>query len=112
MNQHMRTAWGALRLAFFLGPFLAGLDKFFHLLTKIRNKHSEQLALLLLQQRVANLIFLVRKLLIGRILFVGNLQHGARRSICDRPADVANADVLVGKADGAEAGGANLVDSL
>jgi len=33
MNQEMRTAWGALRLAFFLGPFLAGLDKFFHLLT-------------------------------------------------------------------------------
>jgi len=33
MNQDMRTAWGALRLAFFLGPFLAGLDKFFHLLT-------------------------------------------------------------------------------
>lgn len=28
----MRTAWGALRLAFFLGP-LAGLDKFFHVLT-------------------------------------------------------------------------------
>lgn len=33
MNQQMRTAWGALRLAFFLGPFLAGLDKFLHLLT-------------------------------------------------------------------------------
>ena len=32
MNQQMRTAWGALRLAFFLGPFVAGLDKFFHLL--------------------------------------------------------------------------------
>ena len=32
MNQEMRTAWGALRLAFFLGPFVAGLDKFFHLL--------------------------------------------------------------------------------
>lgn len=32
MNQQMRTGLGALRLAFFLGPFLAGLDKFFHLL--------------------------------------------------------------------------------
>ena len=32
MNQEIRTAWGALRLAFFLGPFVAGLDKFFHLL--------------------------------------------------------------------------------
>ncbi|MGI9103463.1 MAG: hypothetical protein ACR2IF_13575 [Terriglobales bacterium] len=27
------TAWWSLRLAFFLGPFLAGLDKFFHVLT-------------------------------------------------------------------------------
>ena len=25
--------WWSLRLAFFLGPFLAGLDKFFHVLT-------------------------------------------------------------------------------
>jgi len=32
MNQSLRTAWYALRLAFFLGPFLAGLDKFFHVL--------------------------------------------------------------------------------
>jgi hypothetical protein len=32
MNQEIRTAWLALRLAFFLGPFLAGLDKFFHIL--------------------------------------------------------------------------------
>src|ERR1051326_6731067 len=32
MNQQLRTAWYALRLAFFLGPFLAGLDKFFHVL--------------------------------------------------------------------------------
>src|SRR4051812_20723923 len=33
MNDRMNTAWWSLRLAFFLGPFLAGLDKFFHLLT-------------------------------------------------------------------------------
>ncbi len=32
MKSTMDTAWWALRLAFFLGPFLAGLDKFFHLL--------------------------------------------------------------------------------
>ena len=32
MNQQMRTAWQTLRIAFFLAPFLAGLDKFFHLL--------------------------------------------------------------------------------
>jgi len=28
----MNTAWMALRLAFFIGPFVAGLDKFFHFL--------------------------------------------------------------------------------
>src|SRR4051812_25666666 len=28
----MRMGWNSLRLAFFLGPFLAGLDKFFHIL--------------------------------------------------------------------------------
>ncbi len=33
MNDNMRTAWWALKVAFFLGPFLAGLDKFFHVLT-------------------------------------------------------------------------------
>jgi hypothetical protein len=33
MESRMDTAWWALRVAFFLGPFLAGLDKFFHLLT-------------------------------------------------------------------------------
>src|SRR5438105_1192448 len=33
MNNELRTSWMALRLAFFLGPFLAGLDKFFGLLT-------------------------------------------------------------------------------
>jgi hypothetical protein len=32
MRDEMRSAWWALRLAFFAGPFLAGLDKFFHLL--------------------------------------------------------------------------------
>ena len=32
MNEQSRIAWQALRLAFFLGPFLAGLDKFFHVL--------------------------------------------------------------------------------
>ena len=32
MNDSMRMGWNALRLAFFLGPFLAGLDKFFHVL--------------------------------------------------------------------------------
>ncbi len=32
MNRNANTAWWALKLAFFLGPFLAGLDKFFHLL--------------------------------------------------------------------------------
>jgi len=32
MNDRLNSAWWALRIAFFLGPFLAGLDKFFHLL--------------------------------------------------------------------------------
>jgi uncharacterized membrane protein YphA (DoxX/SURF4 family) len=32
MRDNMRSAWWALRIAFFVGPFLAGLDKFFHLL--------------------------------------------------------------------------------
>jgi uncharacterized membrane protein YphA (DoxX/SURF4 family) len=32
MNDRMEMAWQSLRLAFFLGPFLAGLDKFFHVL--------------------------------------------------------------------------------
>ena len=32
MNDSMRMGWNALRLAFFVGPFLAGLDKFFHIL--------------------------------------------------------------------------------
>lgn len=33
MRNDANTAWWALKLAFFLGPFLAGLDKFFRLLT-------------------------------------------------------------------------------
>ena len=33
MTSSANSAWWSLRLAFFLGPFLAGLDKFFHLLT-------------------------------------------------------------------------------
>jgi len=33
MSDKMSTAWWSLKIAFFLGPFLAGLDKFFHLLT-------------------------------------------------------------------------------
>ena len=33
MNDPMKTAWWSLRLAFFLGPLVAGLDKFFNLLT-------------------------------------------------------------------------------
>src|SRR5204862_1581738 len=32
MEDNLRAAWWSLKLAFFLGPFLAGLDKFFHLL--------------------------------------------------------------------------------
>src|SRR5215831_9303202 len=32
MSDQMTTAWWSLRIAFFLGPFLAGLDKFFHVL--------------------------------------------------------------------------------
>ena len=32
MNDSMKMGWNSLRLAFFLGPFLAGLDKFFHIL--------------------------------------------------------------------------------
>jgi len=32
MNTELKSAWWALKWAFFLGPFLAGLDKFFHLL--------------------------------------------------------------------------------
>ncbi len=33
MSDKMTTAWWSLRIAFFVGPFLAGLDKFFHRLT-------------------------------------------------------------------------------
>ena len=33
MNDRLNAAWWSLRLAFFLGPFLAGADKFLHLLT-------------------------------------------------------------------------------
>jgi type IV secretory pathway VirB2 component (pilin) len=33
MERNLQAAWRPLRVAFFLGPFLAGLDKFFHLLT-------------------------------------------------------------------------------
>jgi type IV secretory pathway VirB2 component (pilin) len=33
MDRNLQSAWWPLRLAFFLGPFLAGLDKFFYLLT-------------------------------------------------------------------------------
>jgi hypothetical protein len=33
MSDPMNTGWWSLRLAFFLGPFLAGADKFFNLLT-------------------------------------------------------------------------------
>ena len=33
MERNLQSAWWPLKLAFFLGPFLAGLDKFFHLLT-------------------------------------------------------------------------------
>lgn len=32
MQDRLNSAWWALRLAFFLGPFIAGLDKFFHFL--------------------------------------------------------------------------------
>ena len=33
MNDPLNTAWWSLRLAFFIGPLFAGLDKFFNLLT-------------------------------------------------------------------------------
>jgi len=33
MQDRLNAAWWSLRLAFFLGPFIAGLDKFLHLLT-------------------------------------------------------------------------------
>ena len=33
MGDPINTAWWSLRIAFFLGPFLAGLDKFFYRLT-------------------------------------------------------------------------------
>ena len=32
MQDRLNSAWWALRLAFLLGPFLAGLDKFLHIL--------------------------------------------------------------------------------
>jgi hypothetical protein len=32
MHDRMNSAWWSLKLAFFLGPFVAGLDKFFHYL--------------------------------------------------------------------------------
>src|SRR3954451_14096112 len=33
MDRNLQNAWWPLRLAFFVGPFVAGLDKFTHLLT-------------------------------------------------------------------------------
>jgi len=33
MGDPMNTAWWSLRIAFFVGPLLAGLDKFFNVLT-------------------------------------------------------------------------------
>lgn len=33
MSDGVNTAWWSLRIAFFLGPFVAGLDKFVHRLT-------------------------------------------------------------------------------
>jgi hypothetical protein len=53
VNDPMNTAWGSLRIAFFVGPFLAGLDKFFYRLTnwdqylspaaqRMLNGHSHQ----------------------------------------------------------------------
>jgi uncharacterized membrane protein YphA (DoxX/SURF4 family) len=33
MHSQLDQAWWSLRLAFFAGPFLAGVDKFFHVLT-------------------------------------------------------------------------------
>jgi type IV secretory pathway VirB2 component (pilin) len=33
MERNLLNAWWPLRLAFFVGPFVAGLDKFTHLLT-------------------------------------------------------------------------------
>src|SRR3954470_2886301 len=33
MERNLQNAWWPLRLAFFVGPFVAGLDKFTHLLT-------------------------------------------------------------------------------
>jgi uncharacterized membrane protein YkgB len=58
MSDKMSTAWWSLKIAFFLGPFLAGLDKFFHLLTnwdqylspmaqRILGSHSHQFMLLI-----------------------------------------------------------------
>ena len=35
MDDNLKTAWWSLKLALFLGPFLAGLDKFFHLLAEL-----------------------------------------------------------------------------
>ncbi|HSE41552.1 MAG TPA: hypothetical protein VLH08_12395, partial [Acidobacteriota bacterium] len=32
-NKHLDSAWWALRIGLGVGPFLAGLDKFFNLLT-------------------------------------------------------------------------------
>ena len=32
MDRRIETAWWSLKIAFFVGPFLAGLDKFFHVL--------------------------------------------------------------------------------
>lgn len=34
MNERMNSSWWALRIGLGVGPFLAGLDKFFNLLTK------------------------------------------------------------------------------
>ena len=34
MDQRLNSSWWALRIALGLAPFLAGLDKFFNLLTK------------------------------------------------------------------------------
>jgi hypothetical protein len=57
MDTQLRSAWWSFKLAFFLGPFLAGLDKFFNLLVnwdkylspmalRVLGGHSHQFMLL------------------------------------------------------------------
>src|SRR5262249_42161575 len=69
---------------------LVDLDRarFFHLLPKAGDKQAEEFALLLLHQRVANLILLLRVVPLRWLLFVEDMQNQTGTIVIDRSTDV------------------------